>query len=78
MNIHKSRNCRNSISNLKFHVSLYRIMQTEKRINLEEPRYDQGTFTGRARHFFITTNPFNILATSQQLEDAKAVVERYR
>ncbi|VDI54263.1 Hypothetical predicted protein [Mytilus galloprovincialis] len=53
-------------------------MQTEKRINLEEPRYDQGTFTGRARHFFITTNPFNILATSQQLEDAKAVVERYR
>lgn len=53
-------------------------MQIEKRINLEEPRYDQGTFTGRARHFFITTNPFNILATSQQLEDAKGVVERYR
>ena len=48
------------------------------RINIEEPRYDQETFTGRAKHFFITTNPFNVLATNSQLDHAKSVVEKYR
>ena len=50
----------------------------QNRINLDEPRYDQGTFSGRAKHFIITTNPFNILATSKQLEEAKVIVEKYR
>lgn len=50
----------------------------QSRINIDEPRYDQGTFSGRAKHFVITTNPLNILASSSQLEEAKAVVERYR
>ena len=48
------------------------------KINLEEPRYDQSTYIGRAKHFFITTNPLNLFASSQQLEEAKAIVERYR
>ena len=48
------------------------------RINIEEPRYDQETFTGRAKHFFITTNPLNVLATNTQLDHAKSVVEKYR
>lgn len=48
------------------------------RINLNEPRYDQSTFNGRAKHFFITTNPLNIFATSRQLEEAKDIVEKYR
>ncbi|XP_052772545.1 sideroflexin-1-like [Mya arenaria] len=51
---------------------------TSTRINLDEPRYDQSTFSGRAKHFVITTNPFNIFATSKQLDEAKSIVERYR
>ena len=51
---------------------------TIPRINLDEPRYDQNTFIGRAKHFFITTNPLNLLTTSHQLEEAKNVVEKYR
>lgn len=49
-----------------------------KYINIDEPRYDQNTYIGRAKHFFITTNPFNLLASSQQLENAKTIVENYR
>lgn len=48
------------------------------RINLDEPRYDQSTYIGRAKHFFITTNPLNVFATSKQLDEAKEIVERYR
>lgn len=51
---------------------------TNTRVNLDEPRYDQNTYIGRAKHFFITTNPLNLLATPLQLEDAKNVVEKYR
>ena len=51
---------------------------TTRHINLEEPRYDQSTFSGRAKHFFITTNPFNLFATGKQLDDAKSIVERFR
>ena len=51
---------------------------TSPRINLDEPRYDQNTFIGRAKHFFITTNPLNLLATPHQLDEAKNVVEKYR
>lgn len=50
----------------------------KKRIDLSQPRYDQDTFEGRAKHFFITTNPLNVLATDEQLEKAKAIVESYR
>lgn len=48
------------------------------RINLDSPRYDQTTFEGRARHFFITTNPLNVLASDEELDRAKAIVEAYR
>ena len=49
-----------------------------KRIDLESPRFDQNTFEGRAKHFFITTNPLNVLATDAQLDNAKSIVEAYR
>lgn len=49
-----------------------------KRIDIESPRYDQNTFEGRAKHFFITTNPLNVLATDEQLNKAKDIVEAYR
>lgn len=49
-----------------------------KIINLDEPRYDQNTYMGRAKHFFVTTNPLNILASNKQLDEAKKAVESYR
>eukprot|EP00597_Dinobryon_sp_UTEXLB2267_P001956 CAMPEP_0170073650 /NCGR_PEP_ID=MMETSP0019_2-20121128/11031_1 /TAXON_ID=98059 /ORGANISM="Dinobryon sp., Strain UTEXLB2267" /LENGTH=322 /DNA_ID=CAMNT_0010283319 /DNA_START=62 /DNA_END=1030 /DNA_ORIENTATION=- len=49
-----------------------------ERINLDSPRYDQSTFEGRAKHFFITTNPLNVLASDAQLEQAKKIVDDYR
>jgi sideroflexin-1/3 len=47
-------------------------------IDIENPRYDQNTFLGRAKHFFITTNPLNVLATDAELDKAKAIVDAYR
>ena len=49
-----------------------------KPINIDESRYDQSTYLGRAKHFFVTTNPLNILASDKQLDEAKEVVESYR
>lgn len=48
------------------------------RIDIDHPRYDQSTFIGRAKHFLITTNPLNVLATDAELDHAKSIVERYR
>lgn len=48
------------------------------RVNIDEPRWDQGTYWGRARHFFATTNPLNILVSSEGLDQAKIIVDKYR
>jgi len=48
------------------------------KFNIEEPRFDQGTYWGRAKHFFITTNPANLLATEQELQEAKNLLEKYK
>lgn len=48
------------------------------RLNLDSPRYDQSTFEGRAKHFFATTNPLNILASDAELEKAKEIVTAYK
>ncbi|XP_075791711.1 sideroflexin-3 [Pelodiscus sinensis] len=47
-------------------------------INIREPRWDQGTFLGRAKHFFTVTDPRNLLLSGAALEDARRVVEDYR
>lgn len=47
-------------------------------INIKEPRWDQGTFMGRAKHFFMVTDPRNVLLSSDTLEDARVTMENYR
>uniref|UniRef100_A0A8C6RDZ0 Sideroflexin-3 n=1 Tax=Nannospalax galili TaxID=1026970 RepID=A0A8C6RDZ0_NANGA len=47
-------------------------------INIQEPRWDQSTFLGRARHFFTVTDPRNLLLSGEQLEASKNIVQNYR
>ncbi|XP_053245371.1 sideroflexin-3 isoform X1 [Podarcis raffonei] len=48
------------------------------RIDTKEPRWDQSSFTGRAKHFFTVTDPRNLLLSSKTLEEARRVIEDYR
>ncbi|CAF3287355.1 unnamed protein product [Rotaria socialis] len=50
----------------------------DSKVNIEDPRYDQETYSGRAKHFFLTTNPLNLLANDHKLNEAKMIVENYR
>lgn len=47
-------------------------------INIKEPRWDQSSFLGRAQHFFMVTDPRNVLLSAETLEDARVTVENYR
>ncbi|KAM9476619.1 sideroflexin-3 [Clarias gariepinus] len=47
-------------------------------INIKEPQWDQTTFMGRARHFFMVTDPRNVLLSNEVLEDARVIVQDYR
>lgn len=47
-------------------------------INIKEPRWDQSTFVGRAKHFFTVTDPRNILLTNEQLDHAHKIITDYR
>lgn len=50
-------------------------MQT---LNINEPRYDQGTYSGRAKHFFMVTNPLNVLQSASTLERARQIITAFR
>ncbi|VDP13462.1 unnamed protein product [Soboliphyme baturini] len=54
------------------------VVHTRPRPNIEEPRWSQDTYWGRAKHFATITNPLNIFCSSQELEHAKQVVQMYR
>lgn len=47
-------------------------------VNIDQPKYDQSTYTGRARHFFSITNPLNILTSNAELERCACIVKKYR
>lgn len=47
-------------------------------IDIEKPKWDQGSYLGRARHFFTVTNPLNVFSTSEQLAEASDIVHKYR
>ncbi|XP_067618611.1 sideroflexin-1-3 [Eurosta solidaginis] len=47
-------------------------------IDIDQPKYDQSTYINRAKHFFLLTNPLNILASHEELERAKRIVHNYR
>ncbi|XP_033005676.1 sideroflexin-2 isoform X4 [Lacerta agilis] len=46
--------------------------------NIDIPRWDQNTFTGRVKHFFNITDPRTLLVSEHELDSAKALVESCR
>ncbi|XP_054168655.1 sideroflexin-1-like [Oppia nitens] len=44
------------------------------RIDVSNPQFNQNTYWGRARHFFATTNPLNLLVSSKALEESRQIV----
>lgn len=49
-----------------------------ERLNLDAPRWDQSTFSGRFKHFFTITDWTKGFKTNKELDDAKQIVEDYK
>uniref|UniRef100_H2ZFE1 Sidoreflexin n=1 Tax=Ciona savignyi TaxID=51511 RepID=H2ZFE1_CIOSA len=47
-------------------------------VDIDKPRWDQSTFTGRLRHFCSITDPRKALVSESKLENAKNTVLAYR
>lgn len=46
--------------------------------DIDKPKYDQDTYMGRAKLFFETTNPLNLLASEKELDRADCIVQKLR
>ncbi|XP_026319044.1 sideroflexin-2 isoform X2 [Hyposmocoma kahamanoa] len=53
-------------------------MATEHRIDITKPLWDQNTFTGRFKHFWLITNPVLSLASEKELYAAKDLYIKYQ
>lgn len=49
-----------------------------KRFNIDQPRFDQETYFGRAKHFFAVTNPLNIFKSTRELDYSRDVIQKYK
>lgn len=47
-------------------------------VDLAKPKYEQSTYTNRAKHFFLLTNPLNLLASDADLDNAKRIIDEYK
>lgn len=47
-------------------------------VDLTKPKYDQSTYVNRAKHFFLLTNPLNLLASEDDLDNAKRIINEYK
>ena len=47
-------------------------------INIDKPRWDQSTFSGRFKHFSAITDVRKLFASQQELEQAKSLVLKHR
>lgn len=47
-------------------------------VDLTKPKYEQSTYLNRAKHFFLLTNPLNLLASEKDLDRAKHVLSEYK
>lgn len=53
-------------------------LSKSERVDIDEPQWDQNTYMGRAKHFFVVTNPLNLFCSRKELDKAKEVVTKYR
>ena len=49
-----------------------------ERIDLDSPRWDQSTFSGRFKHFAGITNMLLSLKSDKELNDAQNLLDLYR
>lgn len=47
-------------------------------VDLSKPKFDQSSYWNRAKHFFLLTNPLNLLASTTELERARDIVISHR
>lgn len=47
-------------------------------IDVTKPKYEQSTYINRAKHFFLLTNPLNLLAGNKELDRAKRILDEYK